>query len=233
MLKYLITPCVLPGPQVKRYCLTFPSPQQIPSGQMLHLWIMTSRATRKLWFTLYSLHWDTDGWGHRSHLISGMQELSTYIWTVWPPLSLPKDSKTPQSPSSKICFLPKWSQMLISDALEAQVSITDWGTGTQVVLFGYKEQSWSMVWAGAHPVSPTYTEVKQEGEQDLLLTSSYRRWTQFILLSVTQRQGPSAYKLWSSKLFNPWRCTRQWQCVKLPVKSRSSPGLHLVVSGSA
>jgi len=35
--------------------------------------------------------------------------------------------------------------MLISDALEAQVSITDWGTGTQVVLFGYKEQSWSMV----------------------------------------------------------------------------------------
>lgn len=32
---------------------------------------------------------------------------------------------------------------------------------------------------------------------------------------------------------NPWRCSRERQCVKLPVKSPSSPGLHSVASVSA
>lgn len=48
----------------------------------------------------------------------------------------------------------------------APVSTAGWGTGTQVVLPGYKEQSESTAWAGAHPASPPYIKIKQEGKQD-------------------------------------------------------------------
>lgn len=33
-------------------------------------------------------------------------------------------------------------------------------------------------------------------------------------------------------IFNPWRCSRQRQCVKLSVKSPPSPGLHGIASAS-
>lgn len=125
---------------------------------------MTSRATRKLWCTLYWLHWVVEGQGHRIHPVSGTQELSMCVWRLWPFPSLPEHSKIPVPILKVFCSLPKWSPMLSSDALEAQVSTADWATGAQVVLWGYKEQSGSTVWAGAHPVSPSFYQNQAGGQ---------------------------------------------------------------------
>lgn len=56
--------------------------------------------------------------------------------------------------------------------------------------------------------------------------------TRFTLFAVAQSWGSGAYKLWCFNSSAPARCSRQRQCVKLPAKFPSSPGLHGVASAS-
>lgn len=89
-----------------------PQPQLAPSLSNAALMDNDLWATRKPWCISYSLHWDTEGWWHRNHLILEAQELTMYDRTIWALPSLPEHSKIPEPSSKGFWSLPKWSPLL-------------------------------------------------------------------------------------------------------------------------
>lgn len=148
--------------------MQFNLPQLAPSLSNAAFMDKDLWATRKLRATLYSLHRDTEGWGHGNHLILETQELTMCDGIVWPLPSSPEHSKIPEPSPKVFCSLPKWSPML------SRLRYC-------LVLLGSKEQSGSMVWAGPHTVSTICIQINQKGKQDSPLT-------QFTLFSITQHQ---------------------------------------------